>query len=73
MEYQHLIDRVDDWIVNRPRAVILAFLVVSVVLSSGLAMTATDSGTDQFTEDIPAATTGPPRRRGTSGSPPAGG
>ena len=56
MEYQHLIDRVDDWIVNRPRAVILTFLVVSVVLSSGLAMTATDSGTDQFTEDIPAAT-----------------
>jgi predicted RND superfamily exporter protein len=56
MEYQHLIDRVDDWIVNRPRAVILAFLVVTVAMSSGLAMTATDSGTDQFTEDVPAAT-----------------
>ncbi|WP_318570735.1 efflux RND transporter permease subunit [Salinigranum marinum] len=54
MEYQHLIDRVDDWIVTRSRTVILAFLVVTVVMSSGLAMTATDSGTDQFTEDIPA-------------------
>jgi predicted RND superfamily exporter protein len=56
MEYQHLIDRVDDWIVTRPRAVILAFVVVTLVMSSGLAMTATDSGTDQFTEDVPAAT-----------------
>jgi predicted RND superfamily exporter protein len=56
MEYQHLIDRVDDWIVNRPKAVILAFLVASLVLSSGLALTATDTGTSQFTEDIPAQT-----------------
>ena len=54
MRHQQLIDRVDDWIVNRPRAVILAFVVVTLVMSSGLGMTATESGTDQFTEDIPA-------------------
>ena len=54
MEYQHLVDRVDDWIVTRPRAVVLAFLVVTLVMSTGLGMTATESGTDQFTEDIPA-------------------
>ncbi|AUV82842.1 RND transporter [Salinigranum rubrum] len=54
MRHQQIIDRVDDWIVNRPKAVILTFLVVTLVMSSGLAMTATESGTDQFTEDIPA-------------------
>jgi predicted RND superfamily exporter protein len=56
MASQHLIDRVDDWIVNRPKAVILVFLVATLVLSSGLATNATNSGTEQFTEDIPAAT-----------------
>ena len=54
MNHQHLIDRVDHWIVGRPRAVVAAFLVATLLLSSGLVMTATDTGTEQFTEDIPA-------------------
>jgi predicted RND superfamily exporter protein len=54
MESQHLVDRVTELIVDRPKAIVGVFLVVTLLLSSGLTMTATDTGTEQFTEDIPA-------------------
>ena len=52
--HQLIIDRIDDWIVHRDTTVIAVFLVLTVVMSGGLAMSATDSGTDQFTQDVPA-------------------
>lgn len=54
VEYQKYIDVIDRWIVNRSKTVILAFLVLTLILSAGLGMTATDSGTSQFTEGVPA-------------------
>ncbi|RJX47609.1 efflux RND transporter permease subunit [Halonotius pteroides] len=54
IEYQRYIDIIDRWIVDRNKTVILAFLVITLILSAGLGMTATDSGTSQFTEGVPA-------------------
>jgi predicted RND superfamily exporter protein len=45
-----LLERADAWIVGRPKAVILVFLVLTVALAGGLANTATEAGTDQFVE-----------------------
>lgn len=50
------IDIVEGWIAERPKAVILAFLLVSGVFFLGLGGSGTESGTSQFTEDVPAAT-----------------
>lgn len=54
INYQTIIDTLDRWIIHRSKSVILAFIVVTLVLSAGLGMTATDSGTSQFTDGIPA-------------------
>jgi predicted RND superfamily exporter protein len=54
IEYQKYIDVIDRWIINRNKTVILGFLVLTLVMSVGLGMTATDSGTSQFTEGVPA-------------------
>ena len=51
---QRVVDTFDAWIVDRPGRVILAFLVVSGLFVVGLGGGGTDSGTDQFTEDVPA-------------------
>ncbi|ELZ31617.1 hypothetical protein C474_08087 [Halogeometricum pallidum JCM 14848] len=56
MDYQPYIDAVDDWIVNRSRTVLLAFLVATLIFSAGLPAISTDSGTSQFTNDVPAQT-----------------
>lgn len=53
-DYQAIIDRVDEWITERPRAVILAFLIVTAVFTIGLGNISTEAGTEQFTEDSPA-------------------
>ena len=55
VDYQRYVDAVDRWITERPRAVILAFLLVSGVFAVGLGGGGTESGTEQFTEGIPAA------------------
>ncbi|EMA68927.1 hypothetical protein C461_04832 [Halorubrum aidingense JCM 13560] len=49
-----LIERVDELVTDRPMAVIVAFLVVSLVAAGGLAGITTSAGADQFTQDIPA-------------------
>jgi predicted RND superfamily exporter protein len=54
IDHQRYIDVVDSWIADRPGRVILAFLVVSAGFSLGLGASDTESGTSQFTEDIPA-------------------
>jgi len=51
---QRIVDALDSYIVDRPGRVILAFLVVSGLFVAGLGGGGTDSGTDQFTEDVPA-------------------
>jgi predicted RND superfamily exporter protein len=54
MEYQWLIDRVDDLIVNRSKTVIIVFLLVTVVFVGGLGNISTESGQQQFIEDLPS-------------------
>src|SRR6056297_704467 len=54
MEYQWLIDRVDGLIVNRSKTVILAFLLVTVVFLGGLGNISSESGQQQFIEDLPS-------------------
>jgi predicted RND superfamily exporter protein len=54
MEYQWLLDRVDDVIVNRSKTLILAFLLVTVLFAGGLGSITTESGQQQFIEDLPS-------------------
>jgi len=54
IDVQRYIDALDAWIVDRPGRVVLLFLLVSGVFVLGLGASGTDSGTDQFTEDVPA-------------------
>lgn len=54
IDYQRFIEKIDDWIVNHDIKVVGVFLVFSLILAGGLGMTATNSGTSQFTESVPA-------------------
>jgi predicted RND superfamily exporter protein len=54
MEYQWLIDRVDDLIVNHSKTVVVVFLLVTVVFIGGLGNISTESGQQQFIEDLPS-------------------
>ncbi|WP_136716680.1 efflux RND transporter permease subunit [Halorientalis salina] len=54
MDYQRIIDRVDETIVERPGRIILAFLVLTVVFGMGLGSVGTSAGTSQFTTGLPA-------------------
>ena len=54
MDHQWLIDRVDDRIVNQPGRIILLFLVATLVFISGLGAIETESGQQQFIEDLPS-------------------
>lgn len=54
VDYQHYIDTVDEWITDRPRTVIIVFVLLTAVFGAGLANISTDAGTSQFTEDSPA-------------------
>ena len=55
IDYQRYVDWADDNIVNRPGTVIAVFLVATLVFTAGLGGVSTESGTQQFAEDIPAA------------------
>ncbi|GGL60878.1 efflux RND transporter permease subunit [Halocalculus aciditolerans] len=48
--YQDVIDRIDYLVAERPKAVIVAFLLVTLVMGAGLGSISTQSGTSQFTE-----------------------
>jgi predicted RND superfamily exporter protein len=55
IEFQRFVDWADDNIVNRPKQVMLVFLLLTVVFAAGLGNVSTEAGTQQFSEDIPAA------------------
>ena len=54
MNYQWIIDRIDRVIVARPKTVIVAFLLLTVLFASGLGSITTESGQEQFIEDLPS-------------------
>jgi predicted RND superfamily exporter protein len=54
MDYQWLIDHVDERIVTQPGRVILVFLIVTVLFLPGLGAIETESGQQQFIEDLPS-------------------
>ncbi|WP_435344593.1 efflux RND transporter permease subunit [Haloarchaeobius sp. HRN-SO-5] len=47
-------NRVADLVVERPVAIVVAFLLLTVVFAVGLGNISTEAGTSQFTEDSPA-------------------
>ncbi|EMA07269.1 MULTISPECIES: efflux RND transporter permease subunit [Haloarcula] len=55
LNYQRYIDIADHWIADRPKQVILVFLILSGVFATGLGQSGTESGTSQFVDDVPAA------------------
>ncbi|MFW5984177.1 MAG: efflux RND transporter permease subunit [Halobacteria archaeon] len=54
MNYQAAIDWVDNRITESPGKVILAFLLVTAVFFTGLGSIESESGQDQFIEDLPS-------------------
>ncbi|MFB6196307.1 MAG: RND family transporter [Haloplanus sp.] len=54
MNYQWLIDRVDHYIVDHSRTVIVLFLLATAVFAGGLGGIETESGQQQFIEDLPS-------------------
>lgn len=53
MDWRNWDSAVAGVIVDRPRLVVLAFVVVTVVFLFGLPAVSTDAGTEQFTQDLP--------------------
>jgi predicted RND superfamily exporter protein len=54
VEYQRLIDAADGWITGRPGTVVLVFVLLTAGFAAGLPAVSTESGTEQFSEDVPA-------------------
>jgi predicted RND superfamily exporter protein len=54
MNYQWLIDAVDHYVVDHSKTVVLAFLIATVAFSGGLGSIETESGQQQFIEDLPS-------------------
>jgi len=54
MEYQWLIDRVDGYITDRSKTVVLLFLVATIGFAAGLGSVESESGQQQFIEDLPS-------------------
>ncbi|WP_336000967.1 efflux RND transporter permease subunit [Halorientalis halophila] len=54
MDYQRVIDRIDETIVERPGRIILLFLLVTALFGLGLGNIGTSAGTSQFTTGLPA-------------------
>jgi predicted RND superfamily exporter protein len=54
VDYQRFVDAADDQIVNHPKRVVGAFLVLTLVFGAGLGAVSTDAGTAGFTQDVPA-------------------
>ena len=54
VDYQRFIDAADEWITGRPGVVVLVFLLLTAGFAVGLPAVSTESGTEQFSEDVPA-------------------
>ncbi|MFC7045424.1 RND family transporter [Halobacteriaceae archaeon GCM10025711] len=54
VDHEQLIERVDEWITERPLQVIAVFFVVTLVFGAGLGNVSSEAGTNQFTESSPA-------------------
>ncbi|MFC7166216.1 efflux RND transporter permease subunit [Halospeciosus flavus] len=54
MDYQDVIDRVDTLVVEQPKTVVVACLLLTAVFAVGLGNISTEAGTSQFTEGSPA-------------------
>jgi hydrophobe/amphiphile efflux-3 (HAE3) family protein len=54
LDYQPVIDWVDDRIVNSPGSVVLVFLVVTGLFVLGLGNVSSEAGTQQFTTGLPS-------------------
>lgn len=54
MDLERVIDQGQDRITDHPRVVIGAFLVVTVLFTTGLSAVETEGGQEQFIEDLPA-------------------
>ncbi|WP_220132386.1 RND family transporter [Natronomonas sp. LN261] len=54
IEYQWLIDRIDDAIVDRSKTVIVVFLLLTALFAVGLGSITTESGQEPFIEDLPS-------------------
>ncbi|MEF8780026.1 MAG: MMPL family transporter, partial [Haloferacaceae archaeon] len=52
-DYEPVLSAVNYWITERPRAVVLAFLLLTGVFAVGLANIEFDAGTGAFTDDVP--------------------
>ncbi|WP_238392155.1 efflux RND transporter permease subunit [Halorussus amylolyticus] len=53
LDYQRVIDRLDDGIVNRPGRIVVAGLLLTAIFAAGATQVSTESGTEQFAEDVP--------------------
>jgi predicted RND superfamily exporter protein len=53
LDYQRVIDWLDDRIVERPGRIVAAFLVVTAVFAVGATQVSTEAGTESFAEDVP--------------------
>ncbi|MDY7082797.1 MAG: MMPL family transporter [Halobacteria archaeon] len=53
LDYETVVARFSSWVVNKPKYVILAFLLITFVMMTGLGGISTSSGTEQFTEEVP--------------------
>ena len=54
MDHQWLIDHLDTLIVDHSKAVVVAFLLVTALFVGGLGSISTESGQQQFIEDLPS-------------------
>jgi predicted RND superfamily exporter protein len=54
VDYQRFIDAADGWITGRPGVVVLVFVVLTAGFAVGLPAVSTESGTEQFSEEVPA-------------------
>lgn len=52
MDHERIIDSVDGLVVDRSRAVVVGFLLVTVVFAGGLSGVTVDSGTERFFESV---------------------
>ncbi|MFB6303039.1 MAG: RND family transporter [Haloferacaceae archaeon] len=54
VDHRRYVEAADEWIAGRPKAVVVAFLLLTAAFAVGLGRGGTETGTDQFTEDVPA-------------------